>query len=58
MSRLLSLLLLLAGLATAAAVSGCGGSVTKTTSPQTYTIGITATGGNAQHSVNVTLEIN
>ena len=58
MSRLLSLLLLLAGLATAAAVSGCGGSVTKTTNPQTYTIGITATGGNAQHSVNVTLEIN
>ena len=57
MSGLLSLLLLLGGLVTVAAVSGCGGSSSKTT-PQNYLITVTATGGNVQHSADVTLEVN
>ena len=59
MSGLLTLLLLLEGLATAAAVSGCGSDISKKSQQsQSYTITITATGGSTQHAVNVTLEIN
>jgi sugar lactone lactonase YvrE len=58
MGRFLGILLILGGMITAVAVSGCGSNISKKTNPQSYTITITATGGGVQHSTNVTLEIN
>ncbi len=58
LSRMLSLVLLLGAMATAAAVTGCGGSVkTTTNNPQTYTVTITASTGNLSHSANLTLVV-
>ncbi len=54
-SRMLCAMLLLLGMATLA-LSGCGGH-TNSTQPVNYTITITGSSGNLQHSTNVTLEV-
>jgi hypothetical protein len=56
LSQMMTLGLLLAAMATAAAITGCGGHVSKGT-PQTSTIVVTATSGAVQHTVNLTLTV-
>jgi hypothetical protein len=52
------ILLLIAGIASAACISGCGGKSTSTTStPVTYTIHVTGTAGSLSHSMDVTLTV-
>ncbi len=54
-SRMLPILLLLiAGMAAAAGLSGCGGSSSK---PQSYNVTVTATSGTLSHTSNVTLTV-
>ena len=57
-SRLLSLLLLLGGLAAMTTLSGCGaGTGFGLQEPQTYTVTVTATGGSIAHTASVTLTV-
>lgn len=58
MSRLFPLLLLLGGLATCAAITGCSStSGFFSQAPQSYNVTITATGGGVTHSIDVTLQL-
>ena len=54
-----SLLLIAAGIAASASLSGCSGGNSATTSqPQTYTITVSGTAGALSHSTFVTLTVN
>jgi hypothetical protein len=57
--NLLCIVVLLAGGAVAAMLSGCGGGINGyfAQGPQTYTITLTATAGGLNHSGNVTLTV-
>ena len=54
-----SLLMIAAGIAASASLSGCSGGSTATTSqPQTHTITVSGTAGALSHSTFVTLTVN
>jgi hypothetical protein len=57
LTRLASLLLLLACTLTGAMMTGCGGASFKQAAEQDYTILVTTTSGNMQHTASVTLQV-